>query len=156
VLMIFYALIDTIDDARVVRILEAAARQEARHVAFGERQTQALVAKDARIRDYLLGLNLTSLLAMKKLARYVEKRLGRDHEVLKLAPVFLERMTQVLELRLQRMGLLVGPLAELGGVRRAWLIVKAYLRHWGSKLLPRSKLLTDTYLEDPGLKSRIS
>ncbi len=152
VLMIFYALIDTIDDERVVKILESAARQEERHVAFGERQTQRLVQANPRLRDYLLGLNLTSLLAMDRLARHVGKRLGQDHEVLRQIPAFLKRLTAVLELRLQRIGVLEGSLAEIGALRKAWLIAKSYLRHWSSRLLPRPKLLTQTYLDDPSLK----
>jgi len=152
VLMIFYALIDTIEDERVVKILESAARQEERHVAFGERQTQRLVQANLRLRDYLLGLNLTSLVAMEQLARYIEKKLGREHEVLRHIPAFLKKLTEILELRLQRMGVLRGPLAQIGPVRRGWLIVKAYLRHWSIRLLPRPKLLTQTYLDDPSLK----
>ena len=152
VLMIFYALIDTIEDERVVKILESAARQEERHVAFGERQTQRLVQANPRLRDYLLGLNLTSLVAMEQLARYIEKKLGREHEVLRYIPAFLKKLTEILELRLQRMGVLRGPLAQIGPVRRVWLIVKAYLRHSSSRLLPRPKLLTQTYLDDPSLK----
>src|SRR5215467_13232338 len=52
VLMIFYALIDTIADERLVKILEGAARQEERHVAFGERQTLRLVQADPRLANY--------------------------------------------------------------------------------------------------------
>jgi len=152
VLMIFYALIDTIEDEQVVKILESAARQEERHVAFGERQTQRLVQANPRLRDYLLGLNLTSLLAMDRLARYIGKRLGQDHEVLRQIPAFLRRLTAVLEIRLQRMGVLEGSLAEIGALRKVWLIAKSYLRHWSSRLLPRPKLLTQTYLDDPSLK----
>src|SRR5260370_41545046 len=85
VLMIFYALIDTIEDERLVKILESAARQEERHVAFGERQTQRLVQANPRLGDYLLGLNLTSLLAMDRLARHVGKRRAQGHAV--LAPI---------------------------------------------------------------------
>jgi hypothetical protein len=152
VLMIFYALIATIEDDRVVKILESAARQEERHVAFGERQTRRLVEQDPRLASYLLGLNLGSILAMKRLARYVSTRLGDDHEVLAQAPAFLERLVAILELRLQRMGVLFGRIADIGRWRRSWLIAKAYLRHWAAGLRPKPKLLTRTYLEDPSMK----
>ena len=152
VLMIFYALIDTVDDPVIVKILEAAARQEERHVAFGERQTLVLVEREPRLANYLLGLNLVFLLATRRLAQYVERRLGHDHEVLRHAPAFLERLTAVLELRLQRMHVLKGSLSEIGLFRRGWLIAKAYLRHGIRRFLPKPKLLTETYLEDPELK----
>jgi hypothetical protein len=152
VLMIFYALIDTVEDQRLAKILEAASRQEERHVAFGERQTRRLVEADPRLADYLLGLNLISLLAIKRLAGHVEKGLDEDHEVLRQAPAFVERLTAVLELRLQRIGILRVPLANLGFGRRAWLIVSAYARHWLFRIRPHPKLLTQTYLQDPSMK----
>src|SRR5258708_26874523 len=71
VLMIFYALIDTIEDERVVKILQSAARQEERHVAFGEHQTRRLVGQDPQLAPFLLGLNLGSVLAVKRPPRAV-------------------------------------------------------------------------------------
>jgi hypothetical protein len=150
VLMVFYALIDTIDDPEVVKILESATRQEERHVAFGERQTRALVAQDPDLGDYLLGLNLLSIVAMRKLGGYIQKKLG-DHEVLRQAPPFLARMIEILELRLQRIGMLHGRLADVSGPRRAWLIMKAYTRHALGRFRRRPRLLTDTYLKDPSV-----
>jgi hypothetical protein len=152
VLMIFYALIDTIEDARVVKILESAARQEERHVAFGERQTRRLVEQFPRLAPYLLGLNLGSVLAMKRLARYVATHLGQEHEVLRQAPAFLDRLVAILELRLQRMGVLSGRIAEIGPLRRGWLIAMAYVRRWMAGLRRKPKLLTRTYLDDPSMK----
>ena len=152
VLMVFYALIDTIEDERVVKILESATRQEERHVAFGEHQTRLLVEKDPRLADYLLGLNLVSIVAMRRLAGYVEKTLGADHPVLRHAPAFLESMVSTLELRLQRMGVLKGSLADIGTGRRVWLATKAYAAHFASSLKPRPKLLTETYLDDPSVR----
>jgi hypothetical protein len=152
VLMIFYALIDTIDDPEVVKILESATRQEERHVAFGERQTRAVIERDPGMADYLLGLNLFSIVAMKRLAGWIEKRLGAEHEVLRQAKPFLERMVEVLELRLQRMGLLRGKLSELSGGRRAWLVGRAWTRHFAARFKPRPRLLTQTYLSDPSVQ----
>lgn len=152
VLMVFYALIDTIDDPEVVKILESATRQEERHVAFGERQTRAVIEQDPSMADYLLGLNLFSILAMKRLGGWIEKRLDPDHEVLRQARRFLDRMIEVLELRLQRMGILRGPLAELSAPRRAWLIARAWTRHFAARFKPNPKLLTATYLSDPSVQ----
>jgi hypothetical protein len=147
VLMVFYALIDTMEDAGIVKILEATTRQEERHVAFGERQTRALVEKDPALADYLLGLNLVSVVAMRRLTGYVEKKLGQDHEVLRHTPAFLSHVLETLDLRLQRMGILRGSISEIGGGRRAWLMAKAYARHWTAGLRPKPRLLTETYLD---------
>jgi hypothetical protein len=152
VLMIFYALIDTVDDPGVTRILESTTRQEERHVSFGERQTRALVERDPALADYLLGLNLVSIIAMRRLAGYVKRKLGEEHEVLRQAPAFLEHVLRVLDLRLQRMGVLRGALADVGTLRRGWLISKAYARHWAGSFKSPPKLLTDTYLDQLSAK----
>jgi hypothetical protein len=151
VLMIFYALIDTLEDERMAKILESACRQEERHVAFGEQQTRAILAADPSLADYLLGLNLLSLVAMKRLASYVEKKLGKEHEVLRHMPRFLEAVLSSVELRLRRLGILQTPFAELSGLRKTWLILKARSRHLLAGLKPRPKLLTTKYLADPAL-----
>ena len=151
VLTVFQALIDTVDEPAIVRLLEAAARQEERHVAFGEQQTLALLQQQPDLASVLLGMNLLSLLVLPRLARHVQHRLGSNHEVLRQAQVFLEHVVKVTELRLQRMGLLRGPLSALGKWRRAWLIVRAqWHRQWAR--FRRPPRLTDTYLEDPAIQ----
>jgi hypothetical protein len=151
VLAVFQALIDTIDDPAIVRLLEGAARQEERHVAFGERQTLELVRGRPGLADVLLGMNLLSLLALPRLARHVQRRLGTDHEVLSQAEAFLGHVVRLTELRLQRMGVLRGALADLGPLRRAWLLARAQAhRQWAR--FRRIRRLTDTYLEDPGVR----
>jgi hypothetical protein len=153
VLVVFQALIDTIDEPAMVRLLEGAARQEERHVAFGEQQTRTLVQKNPALTDVLLGMNLLALLALPRLARHVQRRLGSEHEVLSQAEAFLAHVVAVTEVRLQRMGLLRGTLAELGPLRRAWLIFRAQAhRQWARFRRPRR--LTDSYLEDPALAER--
>lgn len=151
VLGVFQALIDTLDAPEIVRLLEGAARQEERHVAFGERQTAELVCRDPALADLLLGMNLLSLLALPRLARHVQRRLGTDHEVLGQAEAFLHHLVRLTELRLQRMGVLRGTLAELGLLRRAWLVTRAQLhRQWAR--FRRTPRLTDTYLADPAVR----
>ncbi len=151
VLAVFQALIDTVEEKAVVRLLEGAARQEERHVAFGEQQTLALVQKDPGLKDVLLGMNLLSLLALPRLARHVQRRLGSDHEVLCQAEAFLAHVVVLTELRLQRMGLLHGRLSSLGTTSRAWLLVRAQLHRLGARFR-RPRRLTDTYLKDPALR----
>jgi len=153
VLTVLQALIDTVDEPAVVRLLEGTAQQEERHVAFGEQQTLALVRRDPGLRSSLLGMNLLSLLALPRLARHIQRRLGTEHEVLAQAEAFLGHLVRLTELRLQRLGILDGPLARLGTLRRAWLILRAMARRQWVRLR-RTPRLTDTYLEDPLLRDR--
>ncbi len=147
VLTIFYALIDTIDDARITKILEAATRQEERHVAFGERQTRALLERSPHLAPPLLGLNLVTAWGVRRLASFMQNRLPADHEVLRQLPAFLAHLLQTLELRLQRMGLLQGKLQDLSAGKRAWLMARGQARRLGLRFLPRRPRLTKTYLD---------
>jgi hypothetical protein len=165
VLMCFYAIIDTLDQPAVVEVLRRAVKQEERHVAFGERQTRLLIEGRPWLRRRLLGLTLVSLWAVRRLARFMAARLPGDSEVLRQLPAFLAKVIATHELRLRRIGLLDRPLAELGPLRRALLVAEAYggkalgaawgVLTWPLRLLPgmrRDKRLTDSYLEDPGMR----
>jgi hypothetical protein len=150
VLMVFYALIDLIEDPAINRILRSAVIQEEQHVGFGEERTMRAVAADPRLRSHLLGLNLVSLIVMRQFARRVVPRVAdREHPVLRQLPEFLAHTTAVTELRLVRLGLLDRPLAELGRARQAGLVARALARRALSPLRRRPRLLTDTYLADP-------
>ena len=163
VLQAFYAVIDTLDHKPSVDILRRAVKQEERHVEFGEQQTAKAIEGRGWLRRRLLGLSLVSMWGVRRLARYMEKRLSTsgEHPVMKHMPAFLEHANQCAELRLRRIGVLDRPLAELSGARRAALVAEAY----GGKLLgalgslvmfplrllplwPKKKRLTDTYLRD--------
>jgi bacterioferritin (cytochrome b1) len=162
VLQAFYAVIDTLDHKPSVDILRRAVKQEERHVEFGEQQTAKAIAGKGWLRRRLLGLALVSMWGVRRLARYMERKLGQDHPVMKHLPAFLDHANACAELRLLRIGVLDRPLAELSGARRALLVAEAY----GGKLLgglvslvsaplralplwPRKKRLTETYLGDP-------
>jgi bacterioferritin (cytochrome b1) len=173
VLQAFYAVIDTLDHKPSVDILRRAVKQEERHVEFGEQQTARAIEGRPWLRRRLLGLALVSMWGVRRLARYMERRLSKgpiaggdgapagDHPVMKHLPAFLDHANACAELRLRRIGVLDRPLAELSGARRAALIAEAY----GGKLLggvaslitlplrllplwPKKKRLTDTYLRD--------
>jgi bacterioferritin (cytochrome b1) len=161
-LQAFYAVIDTLDHKPSIDILRRAVKQEERHVEFGERATMKAIAGKGWLRRRLLGLSLVSMWGVRKLAGYMEGRGGADHPVMKQVPAFLALANRCAELRLRRMGLLDRPLAELGGLKRAALVVEAY----GGKLLgglldlvtwplrklpfwPKKPRLTDVYLRDP-------
>lgn len=149
VLMVMYALIDTVEHPGIVRILEVAAPQEERHVAFGEEQTARAAAASGSVRDHLLGLSLVSLLSLSKIAPQV-RRLAPDHPVIGRMPEFLAATVRSSELRLQRMGLLRGTLADLSAGRRSWLILTAMARRNIRRLFPQiTQPLTGNYLTDP-------
>lgn len=165
VLMCFYALIDTLDQPEVVEILKRAVRQEERHVAFGEQQTSKAIEGRPWLRRRLLGLTLVSLWAVRRLARFMEKRLPQDSPVLRQLPGFLAKVIDSHELRMRRMGLVDRPLAELSMFRRAALVTEAYGGKLGAGLLSLLMLplrlipgisykrrLTDTYLSDPAVR----
>jgi bacterioferritin (cytochrome b1) len=163
VLQAFYAVIDTLDHKPSVDILRRAVKQEERHVEFGEQQTAKAIEGKGWLRRRLLGLSLVSMWGVRRLARYMEKRLSAsgEHPVMKHLPAFLEHANECAELRLRRTGVLDRPLDELSTGRRALLVAEAY----GGKLLgglaslvtlplrllplwPKKKRLTDTYLHD--------
>ena len=162
VLVAFYAVIDTLDHKPSVDILRRAVKQEERHVEFGEQQTMKAIAAHPGLRRRLTGLHLVSLWGVRRLARFMQKRLPQDSAILRHLPAFLEHTNRCAELRMQRMGLVDRPLAEISAARKALLVAEAY----GAKipgalvslaLLPfkliaapfRKRRLTDTYLADP-------
>lgn len=161
VLQAFYAVIDTLDHKPSVDILRRAVKQEERHVEFGEQQTRKAIESRPWLRRRLLGLSLVSMWAVARLARFMEKRLPKDHGVLKHLPAFLAHANRCAELRLRRIGVLDRPLEQISRARRALLLGEAY----GGKALgglaslvmlplrvlpfwPKRKRLTDTYLSD--------
>jgi hypothetical protein len=165
VLMCFFAIIDTLDHPGAVEILQRAVRQEERHVDFGERQTMKLVERRPWLRRRLLGLNLVSLWGVRRLAAYMDRHLPKGSPVLAQLPAFARAIAATHEVRLRRMGLVHGPLAELSFARKALLVGEAYAGKVleavaGLLLLPvrllglaKKRRLTETYLQDPAIKA---
>ncbi|MFQ5601424.1 MAG: ferritin-like domain-containing protein [Candidatus Krumholzibacteriia bacterium] len=149
VLTAFYALVDTVPDATVRRLLRVAVRQEETHVGFGEAQT-ARAARDLRVRRHLLGMSLVSLMAVRRLAASMGRRMQRQHPVWRQLPGFARHTAAVSELRLRRMGVLDTPLSAMPR-RRLWgLMARGLAARAVSPLRPsRNRLLTRTYLDDP-------
>jgi bacterioferritin (cytochrome b1) len=163
VLVAFYAIIDTLDHQPSVDILRRAVKQEERHVEFGEQQTMRAIRDNPGLRRRLTGLHMVSLWGVTRLGRFIQKRLPQDHPVLRHMPAFLAHTNRCAARRMQRMGLIDRPLADIPTARKALYIAEAY----GFKLprallsavtLPfrllaapfrRRKRLTDTYLDDP-------
>src|SRR5438067_5920719 len=113
VLQAFYAVIDTLDHKPTIDILRRAVKQEERHVEFGEQQTAKAIAGRGWLRRRLLGLSLVSMWGVKRIARYMEKRLPADARILKHLPAFLAHANVCAEMRLRRIGLIDRPLAEV-------------------------------------------
>jgi hypothetical protein len=165
VLVAFYAVIDTLDHQPSVDILGRAVKQEERHVEFGEQQTMRAIEGRPGLRRRLTGLHLVSLWGVTRLARFIQKRLPQDHPVLRNMPGFLAHTNRCAELRMQRMGLIDRPLAEIPLARRALYVLEAYGAKVPGALLSLVKLpfrllaapfkkkrLTDTYLDDPYIR----
>jgi hypothetical protein len=165
VLTAFYALIDTLDQPEAVAILERSARQEEGHVQFGEQKTQQLLAAKPSLRRELLAANLVWIWGVKRLARYIEKHLPNGHPVLSQLSPFLAHALRCAETRVVRLGLCEKPpseltraesaglLAELAGRKVAGAGARALL--FPLRLFPaaQKKRLTDTYLDDPAVRS---
>jgi bacterioferritin (cytochrome b1) len=153
VLMALYAVIDTIDHGGIREILARAVRQEERHVDFGERRTALAVRWRPALRRRLLGLSLVSTWAVRRLGRFLQRRLPADHPVLARLPEFLEFAVDCGQLRLRRMGIVESAVADLSPLRKAAAVVEAFgarLAALPLRLVPRRRL-TDTYLRDPAV-----
>src|SRR6476661_5678545 len=66
-------------DFEAARFLARQSLEEMRHVEFGEQQTAKAIAGKGWLRRRLLGLSLVSMWGVRRLARYMENRLGKDH-----------------------------------------------------------------------------
>ena len=148
VLTIFYALQDTIPDGEIVRLLRIAAKQEESHVAFGEEAT-ARAARDPRVRQRLLGMSLVSLLAMRRMGNNLAARADAAHPVWRHLPALGRHLEAVSALRLQRLGVLEGPVEAITPWRRAALVARGLASHTLAPLRRRPPRLTATYLRDP-------
>jgi hypothetical protein len=167
VLVAFYAVIDALDHPPSVDILRRAVKQEERHVEFGEQQTMRAIQGRPGVRRRLTGLHLVSLWAVRRLGRFMQKRMPADHAVLRHMSAFLEHTTRCAELRMQRMGLIDRPLAEVSRARLALCVAEAYAAKLPGAIvslvtLPfrllaapfrRRRRVTDTYLDDPHVRN---
>ncbi len=154
VLLVFYALMDTIEHPEITALLGRAAPQEEEHCGFGEAQTIKAIAGNPKLRDHLLGLNLAQLGMARRFASKFADYLPapKDHPVLRHLEEFVRFGLDLAELRLRRMGLLEGAIADIGGFRRMRLAVGSAVRRYGRILVPfrrRPRRLTDSYLQDP-------
>jgi bacterioferritin (cytochrome b1) len=165
VLTAFYALIETLDQPEAVAILERSARQEEGHVHFGEQKTLKLLAAKPSLRRELLAANLVWMWGVGRLARYIEKHLPQNHPVLSQLSPFLAHSLRCAELRLVRLGMCEVPPSQMSRAEQAGLLAELAGRKIAGagaraltlplRLFPagQRKRLTDTYLEDPAIRS---
>ncbi|MCI0341962.1 MAG: ferritin-like domain-containing protein [Planctomycetales bacterium] len=150
VLVAFYALEDAVPHPEVQAILASIGRQEEGHVTFGEERTLEVLRETPRRRRQLLGRCLLSVVALRFLARHVEKRLPAGHPVLSQLPRFLEHVLRTTEIRMQRLGLLTGSLSEIGFLRRWALIANGLFWAKARGLFARRRpRIPGSYLSDP-------
>jgi hypothetical protein len=171
VLAAFYAMIETVDEEEIVSILRRAVKQEERHVEFGEQRTMAAIQGRPWLRRRLLGLSLVTLWGVSRLESVMKSRLPADHPALQQLPALVKHSVHVAEVRLQRIGLLEGPLSDMSAPRKLLYVAEAYLGKLlgglvgfvlAIVLLPfravglfRAKRLTDTYLDDPVVRGNL-
>jgi hypothetical protein len=158
VLMAIYALIDTLPESETRRLLVGLSRQEEGHVSFGEDQTARALDRDPDQARHVLGLALVSFAALGRLGGWVRRRYP-DHPVLSQMPGFLRATLDAAEVRMRRMGLLERPLARISASEKAGLAVASVGRRYGRALnpfRPKPVPLTETYLEDPAVRSRLA
>jgi len=156
VLTAFYALVDTMPDGDIRRILESAAQEEERHVEFGERETQAWLRLHPRSRKLLLGLALIQVLALQRLKTFIVRQLvksvGKEHPVLSQFEAFYQHALDRFALRIERLGLSRKPVHLLRGWEKFTLLAFLPLRKLRARFTDGTPLLTASYLRDPVLE----
>ncbi|HEX4353872.1 MAG TPA: hypothetical protein VHZ95_13180, partial [Polyangiales bacterium] len=118
------------------------------------------------LRSQLLAANLVWIWGVKRLAVYIDKKMPSSHPVLSQLMPFLAHALRCAELRIERMGLCEGPISELPRSRKLALLAtmsasKVAHSAWRVARAPLSILpfvhgqtrLTDTYLNDPAIRS---
>lgn len=155
VLGVFYALIDTIQDPEIQRILSTSVVEEERHVAFGEKETMVWLAKHPSSRPLLLGLALVQVWGLRFVKRFINKtlaqRVGADHPVMSRFEAFYEHSLNRFEARIQCLGLSDVPPRSLSVMAKVSLIVLLPFRMLWARFRYRTPLLTASYLDDPAL-----
>jgi hypothetical protein len=152
VLTIFYALASTIEDPEIRKIVESACLDEERHVAFGEKETRAWLARFPSDRKALLGQALLQWIAMGRLKSFALKKLPPGHAVLGKFPAFYDHTLEKFDTRVQSLGLTSGSLRSISLPNRIGLLVMLPIRTLVMRLRRPKTLLTETYLEDEWIR----
>lgn len=155
VLTVFYALADTIDDPEIKKIIESAIVDEVKHVEFGEREASRWLSENPGDRRHLLGQAMVQLMVLRKLKRFVIKRLQQgenaDHPVLARFPDFYDHVCAKFEKRVELLGISKGSISQMSLIQRWGLLASVPLHFLRSKFRRKRPLLTSTYLSDPAV-----
>lgn len=149
VLSVFYALSRLIPNAEIKSLIESAIVDEEKHVEFGEKETEAWLKRYPSDRKLFLASALLQALALKKIKKFVFKKLPKEHPVLKEFPDFYDFVISQFELRAIRLGLTDRPFREIGTFECLLLIGSLPFRSRIARWTRPRRLLTSTYLEDP-------
>ncbi|HSA60439.1 MAG TPA: ferritin-like domain-containing protein [bacterium] len=159
VLGVFYAMIETIEDPEIQRILSTSVVEEERHVEFGEKQTMAWLTKHPAARPLLLGQALVQLWGLRFVKRFVnqtlKKKAAGGHPVLGRFDAFYEHSLRCFELRIQRLGLSEVPPRGLSAATKIGLIALLPFRMLWARIRFKTPLLTKSYLDDPAIKDLV-
>jgi len=163
VLSAFYAMLDTIPDPEIKKILASAIIEEERHVEFGERETAVWLKNRPRSAGLLLGLALVQYWVMQSLKGFVvrklKKELNRDHPVAQQFEKFYVHLIDCFELRIDRLQLSDLKIRQMNPGRKIWLLFllpfRLFIRGVGEKWNFKKHLLTETYLQDPSLEAEL-
>lgn len=153
VLTIFYALATTIDDDDIRKIVESACLDEERHVAFGETETRAWLARYPADRYVFLGQALLQWIAMRRLKNFSLKKLPPGHPVLEKFPAFYDHTLEKFDARARKLGLTDVSLREISWLARIGLIGLLPFRTFLMRRRRPKRLLTKTYLQDDWIRA---
>ena len=160
VLGAFYALVDTIDDPEIHRILATAAAEEERHVEFGESEAATWLVSHPKDRPVLLAKALLQTWTLSRIRRFISRKFSRgnlaEHPVLRQLDAFFEHSIRCFDLRIDRLGLSWVPVRSMTRLERVWLVGSLPFRGLAARIRrffrAGAPLLTTTYLSDPALK----
>ena len=159
VLNIFYVLASTISDSEVSKILDSAVVEEERHVEFGERETLAWLKTYPGSKNLLLTLAFVQYSVMKRLKKRILKKISANfpesHPVLRHFEGFFQHTLNNFQTQMQRLGLVDAPLETFGILHKLKLLVFLPFEILRARLFFKTRLLTDSYLEDPTVLSEV-
>lgn len=155
VLSVFYALARLIPHPEIRALIESAIVDEEKHVAFGERETNLWLKRFPEDRKLFLSQALLQILALKKLKRFIFKKLPENHPVLEQFPAFYDFVVARFEERVMKLGLIDRSIAEIGFFEKMGLLVSLPIRARIARWTRPKKLLTSTYLDDPWVSKRL-
>src|SRR5262249_5739552 len=135
--------------ARIKTKLRVVCREEAEHVAWGERETRRILAERRWLATPFYGLLELQLAVLPFLVRVLERR-AAGHPVLRHLGAFIDHVRRRVWAQGQGLGFV--PKERPGAFRRAWAMacgVALFLRSWFAR---SRSTLEKTYLRELGFE----